>query len=70
MPTEEDVRTHVTVRALKNGPLMVRGACRLVDSTGAAIERTGGDTVLLCRCGNSSMKPFCDGSHKEVGFRD
>jgi CDGSH-type Zn-finger protein len=70
MPTDEDGRTQVTVRALKNGPLMVRGACRLVDSAGRAIERDGGGTVLLCRCGNSSMKPFCDGSHKEVGFRD
>jgi len=28
------------------------------------------DRVTLCRCGHSSNKPFCDGTHKVVGFRD
>jgi CDGSH-type Zn-finger protein len=70
MPTDEEVRTGVTVRTLKNGPLMVKGACLLVDSMGSPIDHNGSDIVLLCRCGNSAMKPFCDGSHKVVGFKD
>jgi CDGSH-type Zn-finger protein len=63
----------VTVRAMRNGPLMIRGACRLLDSGGGVLpsgaEHGGRDLVLLCRCGHSANKPFCDGSHKTVGFQ-
>lgn len=58
----------VTITPCPNGPLLVRGDMTLVDDAGAPLERTR-RTVALCRCGVSSIKPFCDGSHKTVGFR-
>lgn len=53
--------------ACVNGPLLVRGEIDLVSSTGEPIERNR-RTIALCRCGASLIKPFCDGSHKMVGF--
>jgi uncharacterized Fe-S cluster protein YjdI len=50
-----------------NGPLFVRGHVRVLDGDGHVIRE---DTrVALCRCGSSANKPFCDGSHRRVGFR-
>ncbi|WP_026372786.1 CDGSH iron-sulfur domain-containing protein [Agrococcus lahaulensis] len=54
--------------ACVDGPLLVRGDFELVSSTGEPVERTR-RTVALCRCGASAIKPFCDGTHKLVGFR-
>jgi len=51
-----------------DGPLLVRGDVELLSSTGEPVERNR-RTVALCRCGVSMIKPFCDGSHKLVGFR-
>jgi uncharacterized Fe-S cluster protein YjdI len=50
-----------------NGPLFVRGHVRIVDADGRLIRE---DTrVALCRCGASGNKPFCDGSHRRIGFQ-
>ena len=57
----------VTVTPYENGPLIVRGDFELLDSDGVAVEK-GRRTVALCRCGVSAIKPFCDGTHKLVGF--
>ena len=46
----------------------MRGPFRLVDQDGNEID-TGRQTVALCRCGKSRMRPFCDGTHKLVRFR-
>lgn len=61
-----DPRTLIT--PYRDGPLLVRGDFRLQDQDGNEIE-AGRDTVALCRCGKSRMRPFCDGSHKLVDFR-
>ncbi|PZG06556.1 hypothetical protein C1J01_42320 [Nonomuraea aridisoli] len=58
----------VMVTPCEDGPLLVRGPFELVTQDGERIER-GRSTVALCRCGGSSTKPFCDGSHKALGFR-
>ena len=51
-----------------NGPLFVRGQAEIVDGEGRTVLR---DTrMALCRCGASSAKPLCDGSHARVGFAD
>ena len=49
-----------------NGPLEVSGEFELFDAEGEIITRQG--PVFLCRCGMSSDKPFCDGSHKKTEF--
>ncbi len=56
-----------TITPYRDGPLIVRGAFRLVDQDGNDID-PGRDTVALCRCGKSGIKPFCDGTHKRSGF--
>ncbi|RKS68002.1 CDGSH-type Zn-finger protein [Motilibacter peucedani] len=57
-----------TITPYRDGPLIVRGSFRLVDEDGAEID-PGRETVALCRCGKSGVKPFCDGSHRRAGFR-
>ena len=59
--------TGATITPYRDGPLIVRGDFRLVDSDGVEID-PGRDTVALCRCGKSGIKPFCDGTHKRSGF--
>ncbi len=55
-----------TIDARPNGPLHVRGRVRIVGPDGQLIRE---DTrVTLCRCGVSENKPFCDGSHRRIGF--
>jgi CDGSH-type Zn-finger protein len=50
-----------------DGPLFVRGDVTVTDEHGAVIRR---DTrMALCRCGQSEHKPFCDNTHRRVGFR-
>jgi CDGSH-type Zn-finger protein len=56
-----------TITPYRDGPLLVRGDFRLVDTEGNEID-PGRKTVALCRCGKSGIKPFCDGTHKLAGF--
>jgi len=58
----------VQIKALKNGPLEVNGEVEVRDPTGTVLP-TEEDPIYLCRCGHSANKPFCDGSHKRVGFQ-
>jgi CDGSH-type Zn-finger protein len=58
----------VTITPYPNGPYLVRGPFTIVDGKGNEIE-TKRRVVALCRCGRSQIKPFCDGTHKLVGFR-
>lgn len=58
----------VTIRALKNGPYEVSGKPALTDAERAAYP-SDEDPIYLCRCGHSANKPFCDGTHKKVGFQ-
>jgi CDGSH-type Zn-finger protein len=57
-----------TITPYRDGPLLVRGPVRLQDTQGREIE-VGRETIALCRCGKSRIKPFCDGTHKLSGFR-
>lgn len=52
-----------TITITKTGPYKVEGACDLVDDDGQPIETREGKAFFLCRCGKSSNKPFCDGTH-------
>jgi len=51
-----------------SGPIWVRGGVAVVSADGSAYELR--NRVALCRCGASSNKPFCDGSHVASGFND
>ena len=56
----------LSVRPLVNGPLMLKGALEIVSGTGRTVTRA--TEAFLCRCGHSENKPFCDGTHKRIGF--
>ncbi|OGD55954.1 hypothetical protein A3I57_04025 [Candidatus Beckwithbacteria bacterium RIFCSPLOWO2_02_FULL_47_23] len=57
------------ITALKDGPYSVEGPITITDGSGQTKEVKAGQSVRLCRCGASKTKPFCDGSHKVVGFK-
>lgn len=50
------------------GPYLVSGKVRLRDGAGNEFDLSGKDVVALCRCGGSTTKPFCDGTHSRIGF--
>ncbi|HUR81573.1 MAG TPA: CDGSH iron-sulfur domain-containing protein [Thermoanaerobaculia bacterium] len=54
----------ITIR--NNGPYVVEGDFTLVDAEGNEVPLT---KRALCRCGGSTMKPFCDGTHSKIGFQ-
>ncbi|MDI9913725.1 CDGSH iron-sulfur domain-containing protein [Rhodococcus sp. IEGM 1379] len=54
----------VTITVCPDGPLLVRGPATLIDADGNPISRERA-TVALCRCGGTSIPPFCDGTHKK-----
>ncbi len=66
-PTDAETPDGATITPYRDGPLIVRGSFRLVDQDGNEID-PGRQTIALCRCGKSGLKPFCDGSHKRSGF--
>jgi CDGSH-type Zn-finger protein len=51
----------------RNGPYLVRGDFVITDQDGQTVELAR-RTVALCRCGKSRTRPFCDGTHKRIGF--
>jgi CDGSH-type Zn-finger protein len=53
---------------LDNGPYMVEGEIELVTPSGQPTA-TKGSKTFLCRCGGSTRKPFCDGTHSRIGFQ-
>jgi CDGSH-type Zn-finger protein len=58
----------VKIQALKNGPYLVNGSVDIVDAEGKPLT-TAKPPAALCRCGHSSSKPFCDGTHRKVNFQ-
>ncbi len=62
----EQVAEETTIVPQPDGPLFVRGHLRVVGADGTVLQE---DTrMALCRCGYPKNKPFCDGSHRTVGF--
>ncbi|KAD4059621.1 CDGSH iron-sulfur domain-containing protein [Arthrobacter yangruifuii] len=56
-----------SVVACPNGPLLIRGDFEIVTPDGVPVPRDR-ETVALCRCGGSAIKPYCDGTHKLMKF--
>src|ERR1044072_3204371 len=66
MPPSQDSPTKIT--PYRNGPYLIRGPFVMADQDGNEIE-VRRRVVALCRCGRSKIRPFCDGTHKAIGFR-
>lgn len=52
----------VNITTKDNGPFLVKGNAEILDAEGKVFSTTG-DTIALCRCGQSANQPFCDGTH-------
>lgn len=63
---EKEIKT--IVETAKNGPLMVYGNITIKKKDGT--EEHKHNVTAFCRCGASANKPFCDGSHVRIGFKD
>lgn len=57
-----------TIVVCPDGPLIIRGEFEIVTPAGQPVPRHR-QTVALCRCGASAIKPYCDGTHKMIRFR-
>ena len=58
----------LTIKVRANGPYKIEGSVRVIDAEGREFVLPEGEGVVLCRCGQSRTKPFCDKSHRRVGF--
>jgi CDGSH-type Zn-finger protein len=58
----------VQISIRPNGPYLVKGPVTLRDADGNEFSLEGKDVFALCRCGGSTTKPFCDGTHSTIGF--
>lgn len=65
-PVNGESHEKLLIKLMKNGPAILEGTYTMESSEIG--EHTSDKGVALCRCGESSTKPFCDGTHKEVGF--
>jgi len=64
---EKDITPSVSIRIVPDGPMLVNGAFEFTDKDGnvSQVEKN----TAFCRCGGSENKPFCDGTHKKIGFK-
>jgi CDGSH-type Zn-finger protein len=68
---DEPAPPPLRLKVMDGGALQLRGdlsQIRVVDGEGQQFDFGDRRTVLLCRCGMSQNKPFCDSSHERVGF--
>lgn len=61
-----NVEAETIIETATNGPLMVYGNVTVRDKNGTLTKKS--NATAFCRCGASQNKPFCDGSHKKIGF--
>ncbi|MEX0905679.1 MAG: CDGSH iron-sulfur domain-containing protein [Balneolaceae bacterium] len=62
----ETQKGRLVLKLMKNGPVLVEGNYTIESET--ISPHTSSKSIALCRCGESSTKPFCDGTHKTNGF--
>jgi len=67
-PDSAAVPGRATITVHRNGPLEVQGETVIVGADGTELRETR--RAYLCRCGGSSTKPFCDGTHRRIEFTD
>ncbi|MBI5215292.1 MAG: CDGSH iron-sulfur domain-containing protein [Ignavibacteriae bacterium] len=59
--------TKITVKT--NGSIRIEGEFELFDAEGNKFDLSGRTAISLCRCGQSKNMPFCDSTHKQIGFQ-
>ena len=57
-----------SIRIMKDGPIVVEGQFKLIGADNSELKPTR--MTSFCRCGNSKSMPYCDGTHREVGFTE
>jgi uncharacterized Fe-S cluster protein YjdI len=67
-PESEQEEITTLVEAMKNGPLMIYGNITVKHADGTETRKS--KVTAFCRCGSSANKPFCDGTHIKIGFKD
>ena len=60
--------TDATITLTDDGPYMIEGPLSVVDANGTEYDLSQQTTIFLCPCGQSSAKPFCDGTHEKANF--
>jgi uncharacterized Fe-S cluster protein YjdI len=58
----------VAIQIKPNGPILIQTSCAVTKPDGTVEIREG--VTALCRCGASANKPYCDGAHKKIEFKD
>jgi CDGSH-type Zn-finger protein len=66
--TRDELPYEQSIGVITDGPLWARGGVQVIAADGTPYEVRNRET--LCRCGRSRNKPFCDGTHKDVGFTE
>jgi CDGSH-type Zn-finger protein len=67
---DNDDMERVVIKVRHNGPYKVTGPITLIDADDNEYDLGDrGETIVLCRCGHSGTKPFCDSSHRDVDFQ-
>ena len=64
--SEVKVEAETIIETTPNGPLMVYGNVTVKDKNGVLTKKN--NVTAFCRCGSSQNKPYCDGSHRKIGF--
>lgn len=65
-PAEAPATGALRVHLRHHGPLVTEGPLMVQPASGTAVY--AGEKCFFCRCGGSGNKPFCDGTHKKIGF--
>ncbi len=65
---EEKKEQKTEIKIIKNGPIVIKGNIDIILPDGT--KKTSEERIVLCRCGASSQKPYCNGEHGEIGFTD
>jgi CDGSH-type Zn-finger protein len=64
---DEEKHANLIIKLMDNGPAILEGSYTLESPEIGSYSSDKG--IALCRCGASSNKPFCDGTHKDIGFK-